>query len=164
MRRAAAAESYAVGDACARRRRHAGARPAPAPAPAPAPVPSPQSGTLPDFGAGGGGRTPPPSTGSPSPTPAPPGESAIPEGTPSPTPTPAPLPPKLIVTRAATDTNLFVPGTMLAIALLGLLFTGLAALLARRSGRFPAFDQAWREAAWRASGTWSDFADWLRRR
>ena len=31
----------------------------------------------------------------------------------SPTPTPAPLPPKLVVTKAATDTNLFVPGTML---------------------------------------------------
>jgi hypothetical protein len=52
---------------------------------------------------------------------------------------------------------------MLAIALLGLLFAGLSAVAARRTGRLAGVDQAWREAAFRASGAWSDFADWLRR-
>jgi hypothetical protein len=137
--------------------------PPPASTPAPPPPSStPESGSLPGFGGGGGSTTKPPS-GSATPVPTP-GEGAIPETTPTPTPAPAPLPPKLVITRAATDTNLFVPGTMLAIALLGLLAAGLSALFAKRSGRMPAIDQAWREAAWRVSGTWSDFSDWLRRR
>jgi hypothetical protein len=136
----------------------------------PAPAPSPESGALPDFGAGSGsGGSSGGSSGGKggdSGTLPPPDESAIPEGTPSPTPTPtaAPLPPKLVVTRAATDANLFVPGTMLAIALLGLLFAALSALAAKRTGRLPSVAHAWREAAWRASGTWSDFSDWVRRR
>jgi hypothetical protein len=128
-------------------------------APLPPPSSSPESGTLPGVGSGGSTVKPPSAT--PVPTP---GEGAIPETTPTPTPAPAALPPKLIVTRAATNTNLFVPGTMLIIALLGLLAAGLSALYAKRSGRMPALDQAWQEAAWRVSGTWSDFSDWLRRR
>jgi hypothetical protein len=144
----------------------------PPPSSTPAPIPpsssSPESGTLPDFGAGGSGGSGGSGGGgggTPGTIPEP-GEDAIPEGTPSPTPAPAPapLPPKLVVTRAATDTNLFVPGTMLAIALLGLAIAGGSALIARRTGRLQGVDQAWREAAWRVSGTWSDFADWLRRR
>jgi hypothetical protein len=135
--------------------------PASTPAPLPPPASSPESGTIPGFGGGGSTPKPPRSTVTPVPTP---GEGAIPETTPTPTAAPAPLPPKLVVTRAATDTNLFVPGTMLAIALLGLLAAGLSALFAKRSGRMPALDQAWREAGWRVSGTWSDFSDWLRRR
>jgi hypothetical protein len=141
--------------------------PSSTPAPLPPPSSSPESGTLPDFGAGGSGGSGSGgsggSGGTPGTIPAP-GEDAIPEGTPSPTPAPAPLPPKLVVTRAATDTNLFVPGTMLAIALLGLAIAGGVALMAKRTGRLQGVDQAWREAAWRASGTWNDFADWLRRR
>jgi hypothetical protein len=140
--------------------------PSSTPAPIPPPSSSPESGTLPDFGAGGtggSGGSGGGSGGTPGTIPAP-GEDAIPEGTPSPTPAPAPLPPKLVVTRAATDTNLFVPGTMLAIALLGLAIAGGSALIAKRTGRLQGVDQAWREAAWRVSGTWSDFADWLRRR
>jgi hypothetical protein len=101
------------------------------------------------------------------PLPEPPGEDAIPEGTPSPAPppetTPVP-PPKLIVTRAAADPNMFVPGTLLAIALIGLLIAALSALAAKRTDRFAAAGHAWREAAWRTSGTWSDFTDWLRAR
>jgi hypothetical protein len=38
----------------------------------------------------------------------------------------------------------------------------LSALAARHSERFAGVSQAWREAAWRTSGTWSDFTDWLR--
>jgi len=148
-----------------------GSSPAPAPAPA-APSPpstSPDSGSLPDFGAGSGGSGPGTggSSGKLDPLPAPPGEDAIPEGTPSPTPTPAPaatpaLPPKLIVTRAAASPNMFVPGTLLAIALAGLLIAALSALAGKRSGRLTGVGHAWREAAWRTSGTWSDFTDWLR--
>jgi hypothetical protein len=144
------------------------AAPAPTAPPYVPPSSSPESGNLPDFGAGGGSGGSGGTGGSgaePGTIPAP-GEDAIPEGTPSPSPTPAPaaLPPKLIVTRAATDTNLFVPGTLLAIALLGLLAAGGSALVAKRTGRFQGVGHAWQEAAWRASGTWNEFGDWLRRR
>lgn len=139
--------------------------PPPVSTPAPIPPPSsspPESGSLPPgFGSGGSSTKPPKGSVTPVPTP---GEGAIPETTPTPTPAPAALPPKLVVTRAATNTNLFVPGTLLIVALLGLLAAGLSALFAKRSGRMPAFDQAWREAGYRVSGTWSDFSDWLRRR
>jgi hypothetical protein len=50
---------------------------------------------------------------------------------------------------------------MLAIALLGLAAAGLTALLTRRSERFAGVSHAWREAAWRTSGTWADFRDWM---
>ena len=73
-------------------------------------------------------------------------------------------PPKLIVTRAAASPNMFVPGTLLAVALIGLLIAGMSALAAKRDGRFAGVGHAWREAAWRSSGTWSDFTDWLRTR
>jgi hypothetical protein len=126
---------------------------------------TPDSGSLPDFGAGGSGDS-----GQvdplPQDTPAP-GEDAIPEGTPSPTPaaeaTPTPTP-RLIVTRAAASPDMFVPGALLAIALLGLLIAALTALFAKRSGRLAGVGHAWREAAWRTSGAWSDFSDWLRSR
>ena len=73
-------------------------------------------------------------------------------------------PPKLIVTRAAANPNMFVPGTLLAVALIGLLIAAMSALAAKRGGRFAGVGHAWREAAWRSSGTWSDFTDWLRSR
>ncbi len=141
--------------------------PAPAPAPAPAPPSTaPDSGSLPDFGSGGSGGSG--SGGDPvEPLPEPPGEDAIPEGTPSPAPAPAATPtpkPKLIVTRAAASPNMFVPGTLLAVALLGLLIAALSALAAKRTDRLAGVGHAWREAAWRASGAWSDFNDWLRPR
>jgi hypothetical protein len=66
------------------------------------------------------------------------------------------------VTRAAADPNLFLPGTMLALALIGLLIAGLSALAAKKTGRLAGVGHAWQEAAWRTSGTWSDFTDWLR--
>ena len=137
---------------------------APAPVPAP-PSTAPDSGSLPDFGSGGdtGG------TGSDpvEPLPEPPGEDAIPEGTPSPTPAPAATPtpkPNLIVTRAAASPNMFVPGALLAVALIGLLIAALTALASKRTDRLAGVGHAWREAAWRTSGAWSDFNDWLRSR
>ena len=129
------------------------------------PPTTPDAGSLPDFGAGGSGDS-----GQVDPLPeqpAPPGEDAIPEGTASPTPaaqaTPTPTP-RLIVTRAAASPNMFVPGALLAVALLGLLIAALTALFARRTGRLAGVGHAWREAAWRTSGAWSDFSDWLRSR
>ena len=148
------------------------ATPAPGPPPA-APPPTtpppttPDSGSLPDFGSGGSGGD---SGGDVKPLPeqpAPPGEDAIPEGTASPTPAPQATPtptPRLIVTRAAASPNMFVPGALLAVALLGLLIAALTALFAKRTGRLAGVGHAWREAAWRTSGAWSDFSDWLRSR
>jgi len=147
-----------------------GSTPAPAAPAAPAPPPpSPDSGALPDFGSGGSGGTggnggDSGGIGDIDPLPEP-GEDAIPEGTPSPTPAPAATPappPKLVVTRASADPHLFVPGTLLAIALVGLALAALSALVAKRTGRLEGLDHAWQEAAWRTSGTWSDFTDWLR--
>jgi hypothetical protein len=141
----------------------------PPPPPPPVAPPAPETGTLPDFGddsptapGGGGGG----GGGGGDVTPLP-DEGAIPEGTPSPQATPVPTPappvePKLIVSQSSADPDMFVPGTMLAVALLGLLIAALTALLGRRSERFAGVAQAWREAAWRTSGTWSDFTDWLR--
>jgi hypothetical protein len=144
--------------------------PAPTSTPFPTPSSTPESGSIPglggsfDNGNGGGGKGSKPKGGT-TPTPGP-GEGAIPEGTPQPTPTPTPstgpLPPKLVVTRASAEPNLFVPGTMLGISLLGLLFAALSAFAARRSDRLAGVGQAWREAGFRASGAWAEFKDWLR--
>jgi hypothetical protein len=133
---------------------------APAPAPPPPPpvapaAPAPESGALPDLG--GGEQS--------DPFPSPPDEGVIPEGTPAPAATPAPTPagpPRLIVTQSANNANLLVPGMMLAIALAGLLIAAGTAVAGKRSGRFAGVGHAWREAAWRTSGTWADFTDWLR--
>jgi hypothetical protein len=139
----------------------------PAPPATPPPPSTPDSGSLPDLGAGGSGDQGGQVNPLPSPSPAPPGEGAIPEGTPAPTPAAAATPtptPRLIVTRAAASPNMFVPGVLLAIALLGLLAAALSALYAKRSDRLAGVGHAWREAAWRTSGAWSDFSDWLRSR
>jgi len=144
--------------------------PASTPAPTtPAPVvppPSNDDGGLPDFdgggggGGGGGNNTPPPST-------TPPTEGDVtpvqPEATPPPAVTPAaPVQPQLAVTRPGSDPNLLVPGLLLLAALIGLGALGASALAARRSDRFPGWGHAWREAAYRTSGAWGDFGDWLR--
>ncbi len=144
-----------------------GSTPAPAPAPAPAPPSTtPDSGALPDFG-GDSPTDPGDDSGKVDPLPEAPGEDAIPEGTASPAPAVSPTPtptPRLIVTRAAASPNMFVPGTLLAVALLGLLIAGATALASKRSERLAGVGHAWREAAWRTSGAWSDFTDWLRSR
>jgi hypothetical protein len=68
----------------------------------------------------------------------------------------------MIVTKAAASPNMFVPAALLAVALLGLLIAAMSALASKRTGRFAGVGHAWQEAAWRTSGTWSDFTDWLR--
>ena len=101
------------------------------------------------------------------PAPRAPGEDAIPEGTPSPTPAPAATPappPKLIVTRAAASPNMFVPGTLLADRADRPADRRAVGARGQAHGRFAGVGHAWREAAWRTSGTWSDFTDWLRSR
>ena len=70
----------------------------------------------------------------------------------------------MIVTKAAASPNMFVPGALLAVALIGLLIAALSALASKRSDRLAGVGHAWREAAWRTSGAWSDFTDWLRSR
>jgi hypothetical protein len=89
--------------------------------------------------------------------------------TPEPTPVPTPAPPtpaeqeaQAIVQRPRDDASLLVPGILLAAALLGLAGAAGSALVGSRSERFASVGQAWREAAFRASGTWGDFTDWLR--
>lgn len=136
--------------------------PDPTPAPAP-PPPVADSGDVPGIGGGGGGNDDPPPR-DPKPAPDPPGEGDVAPVQPSPTPVPppaAPVEPQLAVTSAG-DSNLMVPALLLAAALLGLGLTGASALAARRGGRLAGWGHAWREAAYRTTGAWGDFADWLR--
>ena len=137
--------------------------PDPTPAPAPPPPPAPESGDTPDFGLGGGGG----GGGNKPRTPkvAPPAEGDVAPVQPSPTPVPtpaAPVEPELAVVRPDGDSNLLLPALLLAAALVGLGLTGASALAARRGGRLAGWGHAWREAAYRTTGAWGDFSDWLR--
>ena len=67
-----------------------------------------------------------------------------------------------MVTRPDSDQSLLLPALLLGAALLGLALTGGSALAARRGGRLAGWNHAWREAAYRATGAWGDFSDWLR--
>jgi hypothetical protein len=135
--------------------------PAPAPAPAapapapPAPAPAPSNpGALPKthHGGGGGKAVPPPAS------------TAVP-----PAATPAPVPPaatapqeaQVVVSRPHDEGSLALPLILGAIALAGLAAAGSSALLGTHVPRFAGMGQAWREAAYRTSGTWGDFTDWL---
>ena len=134
----------------------------PDPTPAPAP-PAPESGDTPDFGGGGGGggNDDPPAR---DPKPAPPAEGDVAPVQPSPTPVPppaAPVEPQLAVMPGG-DSNLLLPALLLAAALLGLGLAGASAIAARRGGRLAGWGHAWREAAYRTTGAWGDFSDWLR--
>jgi hypothetical protein len=148
--------------------------PSPTPAPTTTPAPSTppsstDSGDVPDLGVGGGGgggggggdASPPPAD-----TPAPPAENDVtpvqPEATPAPTAVPPPAEPQLAVVRPDGDRNQLLPALLLAIALAGLGLLGASALAARRSERLAGWGHAWREAAYRATGAWGDFGDWLR--
>jgi hypothetical protein len=55
-----------------------------------------------------------------------------------------------------------VPAILLVLVLLGAAAAGGSALLGTHSARFAPMGQAWREAAWRAGGTWGNFTDWMR--
>jgi hypothetical protein len=134
------------------------------PAPAAPPAPAPESGDAPDVGGGGGGggggNDPPAGDRKP----APPAEGDVAPVQPSPTPVPppvAPVEPQLAVSPGG-DSNLLLPALLLAAALVGLGLAGASALAARRGGRLAGWDHAWQEAAYRATGAWGDFSDWLR--
>jgi hypothetical protein len=129
--------------------------------------PSTDSGDLPDLGGaggggGGGGGTPPPA---PEATVAPPTESDVapvqPSATPAPT-VPPPTTPQLAVVRPEGDPDLTVPAILLAAALAGIALLAASALAARRGGRLAGWGHSLREAAYRATGAWGDFGDWLR--
>jgi hypothetical protein len=75
---------------------------------------------------------------------------------------PAPTEPQLAVTSPPGDPNLLLPALLLAAALIGLALLGASALAARRGGRLAGWGHAWREAAYRTTGAWGDFSDWLR--
>jgi hypothetical protein len=130
------------------------------PAPAAPPAPAPESGDAPDVGGGGGGNDPPAHDRKP----APPAEGDVAPVQPSPTPVPppaAPVEPQLAVSPGG-DSNLLLPALLLAAALLGLGLAGASALAARRGGRLAGWHHARQEAAYRATGAWGDFSDWLR--
>jgi outer membrane biosynthesis protein TonB len=144
------------------------------------PTPTPTSTPAPTTPAP---STPPPPPATPAPAPVvpapiptpsrtakPPKTSPTPEATVPPAPTPTPTPPptaaqqeaQAVVSRPGNQSSLLVPGILLAIVLLGSAAAGGSALLGSRSPRFAAMGQAWREAAFRAGGTWGNFTDWLR--
>jgi hypothetical protein len=94
--------------------------------------------------------------------------TATPTIPPAPTPTPTAPPTaaqqeaQAIVTHTGKHPSLMVPGILVALVVLGAAGAAGSALLGSRSPRFAAVGQAWQEAAFRASGTWGDFTDWLR--
>jgi hypothetical protein len=114
-------------------------------------------------GEGGGGNPKPPSSGDVTPL--------EPEVTPVPPAAPAPAEPSGPVATPSpvyTNSDDAVPVSLLALAvllaLLALLALVLAALgrLGWAESRLAGPGRAVREAAFRAGGTWGDFADWLR--
>jgi hypothetical protein len=148
----------------------------PAPSPTPTPTPPPP--------ASGGGTTPPaatpappppaatpgavPHTGGTKPAPTPSASAVPPAPTATPSPVPTPVPPsaaqqeaQVVVTRHDNG-SLLVPAILLGLVALGAAGAGGSALLGARSPRFAALGHAWREAAFRAGGTWGSFTDWMR--
>ena len=62
----------------------------------------------------------------------------------------------------ALPVALLVPAALLGLlALLALLYA-VAGRLGWADGRLAGVRRAWREATFRAGGTWGDFADWIR--
>jgi hypothetical protein len=64
-----------------------------------------------------------------------------------------------VVTRPHDRPSLLIPLLLAALAVAGAAAAGGSAAL---GSRVPGVGHAWREAAFRASGTWGDFTDWLR--
>jgi hypothetical protein len=104
------------------------------------------------------------------PVPAP--ATRAPTATSTPTPTVAPAAPVTSSAPAPASAPVLLDrphhgtpvGLLIALGLLALcLLAAPLALLARRLDRFPGARHAWGEAAYRAGGTWADFADWARR-
>jgi hypothetical protein len=73
----------------------------------------------------------------------------------------APQEAQVVVGHQHDQGSLVLPLILGAIALAGLAAAGSSALLGTRVPRFAGMGQAWREAAYRTSGTWGDFTDWL---
>jgi hypothetical protein len=117
----------------------------PAPSPTESPTPAPSATASP----------------APSPTAAPESEAVPvpPVATPSATPTPTPSP-AVTVDEGGEG----VPAPVWALAAAGALaaLAGALWLLVASRGRRDRAAFAWREAAWRAQGTWLDFRDWVR--
>lgn len=147
------------------------ATPAPTAAPTPDdPVDSGTTSPLPPAGdGGGGGSQPPPSAEDVTPldpaiTPVPPAATPVPGAPPAGEPTgPAPAP---VATYSNPDdglpASLLVLAALLAVlALLALLYAAVSRL-GWADARLDGPRRAWREATFRAGGTWGDFADWIR--
>jgi len=149
--------------------------PAPTFTPAPTPTPAPSTsddnlGTVtplpPDSGDSGKGGSGPPTSDDVTPldpevTPVPPAATPAPAAPPA---EPSGTPPE--PTYANEDDSLplvlLVPAGLLALlALLGLLYA-LLSRLGWGETRLAGVRRAWREATFRAGGTWGDFADWIR--
>jgi len=149
--------------------------PTPTPTPAPTLTPAPSTGDdglgtvtpLPpdsgDSGKGGSGPLTPDDVAplDPEVTPVPPAVTPAPAAPPA---EPSGTPPE--PTYANEDDSLplvlLVPAGLLALlALLGLLYV-LLSRLGWGETRLAGVRRAWREATFRAGGTWGDFADWIR--
>jgi cobalamin biosynthesis Mg chelatase CobN len=145
------------------------AAPAPTTAPAPTPDDSLGSGTPPPSGGGGGGGggNPPSSQDV---TPLDPSVTPVPEATPPAAVTPPAEPSGPAATPAPVYVNaddgvpiplLVLAGLLALVALLALVYAALSRL-GWGERRLAGIRRAWREATFRAGGTWGDFADWMR--
>jgi hypothetical protein len=145
----------------------------PAPTSPPAPTTAPDAGSVdPLPPATGGGSSPPPSAPPdrgdvdplPEVTPVPPATTPVPA-----TPPPAePSGPEVTPAPVYSNADDGLPVSLLVLAAV-LALLALLALAFAAASRFPWADRylagprrAFREASFRAGGTWADFADWLR--
>jgi hypothetical protein len=140
--------------------------PAPPPAPTEPPDDSPaEVAPLPGGGGDGGdgGRgTPEVTPLDPEVTPVPPAASPAPAAPPPAEPSGTPPPPTYANEDDRVPVSLLVlAGVLALVALLALLYVALSRL-GWGDAKLAGIRRAWREAAFRAGGTWGDFADWLR--
>jgi hypothetical protein len=147
----------------------------PAPPPDSTPAPPPSSGGGGGGGGGGddggGGIAPstPPAAGDvtpvePAPTTVPPAATPAPTAAAPVEPT-GPAPEPALVYSNEDDplpASLLVPAVLLGLLALAALAYAVVSRLGWADGRLSGVRRAWREAAFRAGGTWGDFADWMR--
>jgi hypothetical protein len=169
-------EQHSSGDC----KRQATPAPTPTPTPTPTATPAPTPAATPDDnlgavpppsngGKGGGGGKAPLGAGDVTPlapdvTPVPPAATPAPAAPPAAEPSgPAATPEP--VYRNADDgvplSLLLLAGLLALVALVALLYA-LVSRLGWGDSRLAATRRAWREARFRAGGTWGDFADWIR--
>jgi len=153
--------------------------PTPAPTSTPAPTVAPDDGVdsdalppLPPAGDGGGsgaGSSGPPTAEDVTPldpevTPVPPAATPVPPGGETlipPTPPPAPAAVYSNPDDGVPASLLVLAGLVALLALLALLYA-FVSRLGWADAQLAGPRRAWREAAFRAGGTWGDFADWIR--